>query len=325
MNERTARRVATGILALMGVLLLIGISGLKFVRQPLGYVGVVRNGGPLDDRKVRQILQPGERLTFTGLFSQAPHNYPSVRSLRTYTITSDAARGSRPGVDVVSVPTADGVQVGLEASVYMRFVGESDPAALTRFDSTVGTRKFALPSGEERYAWEGSDGFAAMLDTVFRPILDNALRREVGDFDCAQIIASCALVRPSKHAQLGSGSAIRAIEARIDRSLADDLMSTIGQPYFRNLRFRLVRVTLPEAVQKAIDEAQAEYANVSRDKARVRQARYQARRTRMLGSSYQDNPALATIDAVRAAPAGSTVIVNAGNSSKTPSIALGGN
>ena len=326
MEERTARRLATGILALIGLLLLIGISGLKFVRQPLGYVGVVRNGGPLDDRKVRQILQPGEKLTFTGLFSQAPHNYPSVRSLRTYTVTSDAARGSRPGVDVVSVPTSDGVQVGLEATVFMRFVGESDPEVLKRFDGSVGTRKFTLPSGKELYAWQGRDGFAAMLDSVFRPILDNALRREVGDFDCAQIVASCALVRPSKHAQLDSTSAIRAIEGRIDRTLSEDLMSTIGQPYFPYLRFRLVKVTLPEPVQKAIDEAQAEYANISRDKARVRQARYQARRTRMLGQSYDENPALATIDAVRAAPAGSTVIVNAGNGSdETPSIALGGN
>ena len=325
MDERTARRVATGILALVGLLLLIGISGLKFVRQPLGYVGVVRNGGPLDDRKVRQILQPGEKLTFTGLFSQSPHDYPSFRSLRTYTVTSDVARGSRPGVDVVSVPTNDGVQIGLEATVYMRFVGESDPEVLKRFDGTVGTRRFTLPSGQERYAWQGADGFAAMLDGVFRPILDNALRREVGDFDCAQIVVSCAIVRPSKRPRLGSGAAIRAIEARIDRSLSDDLMSTIGQPYFRNLRFRLVRVTLPESVQKAIDEAQAEYANISRDKARVRQARYQARRTRMLGQSYRENPALATIDAVRAAPAGSTVIVNAGSGSDTPSIALGGN
>ena len=39
MSERTARRVATVMLAVMALLLLIGISGLKFVRQPLGYVG----------------------------------------------------------------------------------------------------------------------------------------------------------------------------------------------------------------------------------------------------------------------------------------------
>ena len=253
MAPQTSRRVATGLLALMGLLLLVAISGVKFVRQPLGYVGVVRNGGPLDDRKVRQILLPGERLTFTGLFSQAPHDYPSVRSLRSYAITADAKRGSRPGVDVVSVPTRDGVQVGLEGTVYMRFVGESDPEVLKRFDGTVGTRRFPVPSGKQLYPWEGADGFAAMLDGVFRPVLDNDLRREVGGFDCAEIVASCALVRPSKRALDGSSSAIRTIEDRIDRSLSRDLLSTIGQPYFHDLKFRLMRVTLPAPVQQAID------------------------------------------------------------------------
>jgi hypothetical protein len=77
-------------------------------------------------------------------------------------------------------------------------------------------------------------------------------------------------------------------------------------------------------VQTAIDDAQAEYANISRDKARVKQARYQARRTRLLGRAYRENPSLATIDAIRAAPQKSTVIVNAGNGSQTPSIALNG-
>ena len=85
-----------------------------------------------------------------------------------------------------------------------------------------------------------------------------------------------------------------------------------------------MRVTLPGEVQKAIDDAQAEYTHVSRDRARVRQARYQAERTRRLGRAYRENPALATIDAIREIPKGSTVIVNAGGS-HGPSIALGGN
>jgi hypothetical protein len=112
MSSVAGRRVATLMLAVMGVLALLGVSGLKFERQPLGYVGVVRNGGPLDNRQVRQILLPGQRITFTGMFSQSPHQYPSVGSLRSYTITSDPARGSRPGVDVVTVPTKDGMQIG---------------------------------------------------------------------------------------------------------------------------------------------------------------------------------------------------------------------
>jgi len=264
----TGRCVATGLLTLIGLALLIGGSGgVRFVRQPLGSVGVVRNGGPLDNRQVRQILEPGARLTFTGLFSQPPHNYPSVRSAHAYTITSDPQRGSRPGVDVVWIPTRDGVRIGIEATVSLRFVGESDPAVLEQFDSTVGTRTFALPSGEQRYPWDDADGFAAMLDGVFRPVLVDDLRREVGGFDCAEIVASGARFRPSKRGA-GDGSAIRAIETGVNRSLSADLLSTIGQPYFRGLRFRLVGVTLPESFQKAIALGQLASAGVSRDCAR---------------------------------------------------------
>jgi hypothetical protein len=247
------------LLALVGLALLIGSTGVRLVHQPLGYVGIVRNGGPIDDRQVRQILKPGARLTYTGLFSQPPHNYPSVRSPQAYTITADPERGSRPGVGVVRIPTRDGVRVGLEATVALRFVGESDPAVLEKFDSTLGTRTFALPSGERRYAWDDADGFAAMLDGVLRPVLVGDLRRELSVFDCAEIVAACALVRPSKRG-VGDGSAIRAIEAGVNRSLSADLVSTIGQPYFRGLRFRLAGVTLPGSLEKVIAHGQLEYA-----------------------------------------------------------------
>jgi regulator of protease activity HflC (stomatin/prohibitin superfamily) len=326
MSPPAARRAATLALALMTVLALFGVSGVKFERQQLGYVGVVRNGGPLDNRQVRQILLPGQRITFTGLFSQAPHEYPSVGALRSYTITADPSRGNRPGVDVVTVPTRDGVRVGLEGTVYLRFVGEADRALLERFDATIGTRRFPLPTGGELFAWQGAAGFSAMLDSVFRPVLDNDLRREIGAFDCAELVASCALVRPSKRQDAApTRSAVRTIEEGIDRSLANDVLATIGQPYFRDLRFRLVRVTLPAPVQSAIDEAQAEYANVNGARARLAQARYDARRTRLLGRAYSRSPSLAMIDAVKAVPKGATVIVNTSGSSKSPSIALGGN
>src|SRR3954468_11998079 len=167
MSMAAARRTATLMVAVMGLLVLFGVSSVKFERQRLGYVGVVRNGGPLDNRQVRQGLLPRPRGTFPGLFSQSPHDYPSVRALRSYTITADARRGNRPGVDVVSVPTHDGVQVGIEGTVYLRFVGEADENVLRRFDATVGTRRFPLPSGPPLYPWQGNDGFAAMLDAIF--------------------------------------------------------------------------------------------------------------------------------------------------------------
>ena len=63
-------------------------------------------------------------------------------------------RRTRCGVDVITVPTKDGVQVGLEATVFFRFVGETDPVTLSRFDQSVGTRKFETTDGRMLYLIE---------------------------------------------------------------------------------------------------------------------------------------------------------------------------
>jgi len=52
---------------------------------------------------------PGQKLTWIGLFSESPHNYPASNVNRTYSVTSDPKRGSRPGVDVGHRATKDGV------------------------------------------------------------------------------------------------------------------------------------------------------------------------------------------------------------------------
>ena len=83
------------------------------------------------------MLLPGQGLTWIGFFSSAPHQYPAATVNRTYTVTSDPKRGNRPGVDVVTVPTKDGVQVGVEATVFLRFVGESNLDVLSAFRGVV--------------------------------------------------------------------------------------------------------------------------------------------------------------------------------------------
>src|SRR5947199_186326 len=75
MRSRGSRRLATLLAALIGLGLIIGVSGARVARQPIGYVGVVRNGGPLDTRTIRQVLMPGQRLTWIGFFSEHPHEY----------------------------------------------------------------------------------------------------------------------------------------------------------------------------------------------------------------------------------------------------------
>jgi regulator of protease activity HflC (stomatin/prohibitin superfamily) len=324
-ERKRAKRGLTLFAGLLVIAAIIGVSGVRFAREDVGHVGVVRNGGPFDSRNVRQYLAPGQQITWTGWFSQAPHNYPAAHVTLRYTVTSDPKRGSRSGVDVITVPTKDGVQVGIEASVFFRFVGESDPVALSRFDSSVGTRRFPTPDGHLLYPWQGDDGFNAMLDTIFRPVLENDLRSEIGRFRCAEILSSCALVRgPVAPGQEQPAANLPRIQTRVARSLEHDLRTTLSQPYFWDIRFRIARITLPQNVQAAVDQAQAQYANVNTARARMNQARYENARNALLAKTLDRSPALANIETLKALPQRSTVILSPSGGGKAPSLLLGG-
>jgi regulator of protease activity HflC (stomatin/prohibitin superfamily) len=326
--RRWARIAAIALSTTMAATSVVLVSGARVARQDAGHVGVVRNGGPLDDRSIRQILVPGQRVTWAGMFSQKAREYPAAKVVLTYTVTGDARRGDRREVDVVSVPTRDGVLVGLEATVFFKFVGEADLALLRRFDQTFGTRRFpVLGSNAKLYPWNGDDGFAAMLDATFRPILDNDLRSQVGEFACAELVASCSLVRrvvPASGAKRTANGNIASVEARLGASLESDLSDTLGGAYFRDIHVRVSRVTLPGNVQGAVDDVQAQYVAVSGAKAQVRRAEYDAKRNELLASTYNRSPALARIEEIRAAPKGSTIVLSGGSGSKEPGINVGG-
>jgi hypothetical protein len=309
-------------LGLAGLALLLFVSGARVVRQDIGHVGVVRNGGPFDNRSIRQVLMPGSGVTWAGWFSQKPHEYPARGVVLLYTVTGDPGRGHRREVDVVTVPTREGVQVGVEGTVYYHFVGEGNLDLLRRFDKTFGTQTYS-DGGPASRPYDGDSGFHTMVENVFRPVLDNDLRREVGVFRCAELVTACQLVRRVKHRPGARGSIENAalIERRINRSLEDDLAEALGGRYFVNVHFRLVRVTLPLAVQNAVTDAQAGSARVHVAKQRLRQGRYEARRNALLAKVYNESPALANINAIRAAPRQSTVIVN--TSRRPPPVLVG--
>ena len=81
---------------------------------------------------------------------------------------------------------------------------------------------------------------------------------------------------------------------------------------------RISRVTLPKNVQEAVDDAQANYVQVNTARAELKQARYQQQRNRLLGESYNESPALANIDAIRALPKQATVILS--TNGKAPAV-----
>jgi regulator of protease activity HflC (stomatin/prohibitin superfamily) len=328
--RRWARIAAIALSTAMAATSVVLVSGARVARQDAGHVGVVRNGGPLDDRAIRQILMPGQRVTWAGMFSQKAREYPAAKVVLTYTVTSDAERGDRRGIDVVSVPTRDGVLVGLEATVFFKFVGEADLQLLRRFDQTFGMRRFPVLSGgtAKLYPWNGDDGFSAMLDATFRPILDNDLRSQVGEFACAQLVASCSLVRRAvtpRSVKRTANRNIASVEARLATSLEADLTDTLGGDYFRAIHVRISHVTLPGNVQGAVNNVQAQYVAVSGAKAQVQRAGYDAKRNELLASTYNRSPSLARIEEIKAAPKGSTIVLSGGDGgSKAPGINVGG-
>jgi hypothetical protein len=306
------------LLAIAGIALLVFISGARIERMDIGHVGVVRNGGPFEGRSVRQILRPGSGPTWTGWFSQKPHEYPAHKVVLLYTVTAEAKRGDRPGVDVVTVPTLDGVRVGLEGTVYYHFIGEQNEALLRRFDETFGTREYTSETGKSVYPFDGDYGFQVLIENVFRPVLDNDLRRVLVTFECAQIVSACKLVKPASGDTTARGVSrnVDLIEHRINETFQSDLAGALGGDYFTDVHFRLTRVTLPPTVQDAVTAAQAESAKVSVAKQKYQQGRYEARRLALLAKAYNKSPSLASIEAIKSAPRSSTVILNTGGKSQ---------
>ena len=306
--------VTVGIVAAIALVIAVfgGIRG--YDKTSGGEVGVVRNGGWFDNNRVRQVIPQASGLTWTGFWSTT-HRYPAQQ--RFYTITADPQRGGRPGIDVARTPSSDGVEMGIEATIY--FTLNIEPATLEKFDDKFGTREFTGADGELRYAWEGVDGWNSFFDAVVRPIIDNDLRAQINNFRCADLVSSCALVQNGSGGPVpatgGSGPAsdgrqnntnIAKVQNAINDTLPGDLRDNLGADFFQNIRFTLVRVTLPDAVQDAVNKAQAAFASVSEAQAKVLQAQAEADANKKRQQGYNACPACAQIDMIKALPPGVT-------------------
>ncbi|QSI48814.1 SPFH domain-containing protein [Thermobispora bispora] len=306
LSSRGAGILAVLAALVVGVPTVFGvISG--FERTSGGEVAVVRNGGPFDDNKIRQIIPPGSSITWTGMWSQV-HRYPAQQ--RFYTITSDQDAGERAGVDVVTVPSGDGVNMGIEGTVY--FSLNLDPATLKAFDDKFGTRKFRS-GGSAYYPWEGDEGWSAFLDQIIRPVIENNLRAQIGNFRCAELISSCSLVQNTSSGrqpslqQFDNNANIAKIQDAVNKSLAQDLKNMLGAEFLTDIHFNLSRVTLPKVVQEAVDQAQAQFAKVSEAQAKVAQARAEAEANKARQEGYNRCPTCAEIEKLKALPQGITV------------------
>ncbi|SEG60173.1 Regulator of protease activity HflC, stomatin/prohibitin superfamily [Thermomonospora echinospora] len=300
------------LLLVLGLPALIGLLG-GFERTDGGQIAVVRNGGFFDNTRIRQVIDPGSGRVWVGWWSKV-HKYPAQQ--RFYTITSNLGESTRGGggVDVVTVPSSDGVNMGIEGTLY--FTLNLDHEVLKKFDDKFGTRKFRSSSGHSYYAWQDEGGWSAFLNQIVRPVIDNNLRSQINSFRCAELVSSCALVQntgsngrrqtTSIQAQSNNGN-IAKVQNAINVQLANDLRATLGGDFLTNIHFNLVRVTLPAQVQQAVDRAQAAFAQVTEAQARVDQAKLEAAANKARQDGYNRCPTCAEIEKLKALPQGITV------------------
>lgn len=305
--------------------LAVFLGGCKGIENPeAGKIGVVRNGGPLDDKQIKGILTPGSGIAFTGLYS-ITHYYPANQ--RNYIVTSDPTRGDRLGADAFRTPTRDSVNVGVEGQVL--FTLNLDQAVLKELDNRYGTRTNPVAgTGTRRAPWDGDEGWGAFLDSWFRPTLDNALREEIAQFNCAELNAQCALVKNTSNTNVSATETnvnFVKIQDQIETSLKADLDKTLGGRFFEIQKVNIVAITLPNETQRAVDAANAEKAKVSSARYQAQQAKFKAQSALAQARANRANPYAGIEQVFKALPENSQPVINVNLGGSSKSLNLGFN
>ena len=307
---KTARNIVIVAVAVVALLALtFGATGCMATPEG-GEVMIIRNGGPFDDKQIRQIVPNGAGNTWIGFGSQA-HPYPASDQQRLYKFDDTPDADAKP----VEVPTRDGVRVRLTGTFYINTAFDGTPEGeklLRAFDTSFGTRAFTGAEGAAR-PWE-EGGWEIFLNAILQPIIDSNIREVIAEFDCKQLVSSCALV------QRGGAAAVDAEEVSGDnKSNVTVIQDRINENLVRGDPVQARAAVLPQhpvlararraAGRAGGDRPGAERVRrVSRAQARVAQAKADADANRERQRGYNDCPACQRIDAIKALPPNLTAL-----------------
>lgn len=309
--------IVVGIIALIAVFPIFNAL-TKFKGTDPGSVCVVQQGGWFDGRDIEKVRQPSEGVSFIGLYN-SQRCFPATE--RNYIISATSGEGDKGGVDTVKVPTSDAVDAYIEGQALFRL--NTNEKVIKDFYKKFGVRTF-----DGKHPYEGDEGWRNFLAIQFRPVLDNALREAIGKYRCVELNNTCQYVQNAEKAVGGkiqpvnNGQNLDKAQQSIAEALQRDLNSTLGGPFFENIRFRLRGVKFAPRVQEEIENAQAKRTAVASAKLEAdrkvqeaignrRQAvekatgerlsaQQQAAAIRATNSAYRGNPSKARIDAITA-------------------------
>ena len=294
------------LLGLLG-LFALGATGCRAGADG-GSVGVVRNGGPFDNKAIKDCLAPAGHRKYIGLNSTV-HYYPAQGVQRYFKITSDPNEGADYQA-VVTAKSADGFNIHLTGTFYFStaFGCDAQRKLTEDFDKQFGVRKFPDPKGgDDKAAWDGDRGWSSFLNAVFLPIIQNELRVSMLKFNCDEVVSSCSLVasrggladvgaRIDKAKAKQSGVNLQKIQAEIENGFTKELRDTLGKDYFVNIKFLMSQPRLDRYIESKINTSLGAFSVVSQARAQVEQAKQQAAAAQNLAKVYKNNPALVELE-----------------------------
>ena len=80
------------------------------------------------------------------------------------------------------------------------------------------------------------------------------------------------------------------VQQAIAKALNEDLAGNLGGQYFTNVQVIVSAVRLPDRVQKSVDEAQAQFAEVNKTRADLQRARIRKQVNDTLGARTRTAP-----------------------------------
>lgn len=306
------------VLPVLAVVLFVAFlaAGCRAGGDP-GTVKVVRNGGPFDNKKVKEVICPSQGRHYIGLNSTT-HPYPASGVQRYYKITTDPGEGADLQ-GAIKAKSADGFNIHVSGTFEFQTVFDCEKdsagrAALVAFDRQFGVRKFPDPlGGADKAPWQGERGWGAFLNAQFLPIIQNTFRRAMLQFTCEELVASCSLVasrgqavKIDKAKAKQTGVNLSAVQDKIAATLAeelDDVFCGNEGPhekgcghYFTGVKFLMSQPELDDTIETAINASLAAFAAVSQAQAQVQQATQAAEAAKKLANVYKRSPSLVELE-----------------------------
>src|SRR3954447_7273406 len=226
------------LIILIVLLLAAAPTLLSSVRKtPRNRVGISYSGGLIESGHFQRIIQPGSALFINGLFDSL-YLYPSDQ--QNYIVSKTPSQGSTNGSDSITAPTKDRVQVQYQVAAFFKL----NIDRLRAFHEQLGLR----------YQAYTTTGWNNMLQDTLRQQMESAIQQETRRYTVDELF--------------GSSQVLTDIQTAVRRTIAVQLVESLGQEYFcgpdyvpggkcNPITFFIKRIDIPLSVSSAYEAVQA--------------------------------------------------------------------